>query len=172
MNKELKNAIENLFEQLKFIAKNLNDNQFSQPLISLSGSSIGQHFRHTLEFFKCLLTDESGLVNYDKRNHDKSLESSTEEILNLIALQNSAIQALDSNKNIMLELSYGYEQGTTNVIQVESNLYRELVYNIEHVIHHMALIKIGIIEIMPDFEIPAGFGIASSTIRYKETQKV
>jgi len=172
MNIELKQAIKNLFEQLKFVAENLTDEQFTQPSISLSGSSIGQHFRHTLEFFNCLLDDESGLVNYDKRNHDTSLEKSTIEALKLIALQNATIQSLDSNKNITLELSYDYSDDATNIIQVESNLYRELVYNIEHAVHHMALIKVGIVEIMPDLVLPDGFGVASSTITYKETQKV
>ena len=52
-----------------------------------------------------------------------------------------------------------------------SNLDRELVYNIEHAIHHMALIKIGIKEVAPQLQLPEGFGVANSTIRHKKQQK-
>lgn len=170
MNKELKAAIQNLFNQLKFVAENLSDEQFARPSVSLSGSSIGQHFRHTLEFFKCLLSDENGLVNYDNRAHDKSLENSTLETLSLISLQNEAIQKLDSNKNFTLELSYGLEK--SNPIRVETNMERELIYNVEHAVHHMALIKIGLREVASNIVLPKGFGVADSTIQYQKVQNI
>jgi hypothetical protein len=47
---------------------------------------------------------------------------------------------------------------------------RELVYNIEHVVHHMALVKIGLKELLPDLDLPDDFGVAVSTIRYQHSE--
>ena len=170
MNKDLKKAVENLFDQLRFITINLSDEQFSKPTLSLSGSSIGQHFRHTLEFFQCLLTEENELINYDQRRHKKSLENYTSEALQLINEQSKTIETLTSNKEFTLELSYGLEQ--SKPIKVNTNLERELVYNIEHTVHHMALMKIGLKEIAPELKLPIGFGVADSTIQYHNTQQL
>jgi hypothetical protein len=51
---------------------------------------------------------------------------------------------------------------------MDTNYFRELTYNIEHAVHHMAIIKIGIREVANYVTLPADFGIAASTIRYKE----
>ena len=47
---------------------------------------------------------------------------------------------------------------------VESTLERELVYNIEHAVHHMAMIKIGLRQIAPEILIDKNFGVAQSTV--------
>jgi hypothetical protein len=44
------------------------------------------------------------------------------------------------------------------------------VYNVEHAIHHMALIKVGLKEVCPAVKIPADFGVAVSTVKYLNTQ--
>jgi hypothetical protein len=44
-----------------------------------------------------------------------------------------------------------------------------LVYNIEHAVHHMAIMKIGIREVADYINLPDNFGIAVSTLRYRET---
>lgn len=165
MQKELKKAIESLFEQLRFIATNLNDDQFSRPSVSLSGATIGQHFRHTLEFFQCL-SQANDLVNYDLRSHEKLMESDTSLALMMINSQSEIIKSIDSNKDITLELSYGINQ--PEPIKVKTNLERELVYNVEHAVHHMAIIKIGLREIAPGLELPIGFGVADSTLQYQK----
>jgi len=51
---------------------------------------------------------------------------------------------------------------------VETNYYRELIYNLEHTIHHMALIKVGINEVSC-IAVPEGFGIATSTIKFRRS---
>ena len=50
----------------------LSNAQFSESLPIFSGSSIGMHARHVIEFYQCLL--QKGVVNqginYDKRIRD------------------------------------------------------------------------------------------------------
>jgi hypothetical protein len=55
---------------------------------------------------------------------------------------------------------------------VISNVQRELVYLIEHSIHHFALVRIGIQENFPEIILPCDFGIAYSTIKYRESVSV
>ena len=52
-------------------------------------------------------------------------------------------------------------------VEINTTLYRELQYNVEHAVHHMAIIKIALINNFGDVEIPASFGIAHSTIKYQ-----
>jgi hypothetical protein len=67
-----------------------------------------------------------------------------------------------------LKLEAGYDLGKEVFVTIDTNATRELVYNIEHAVHHMAIIKIGVREIATYIDLPTDFGIAASTIRYKE----
>ena len=66
----------------------------------------------------------------------------------------------------MLEVSYNEHSNETIVIH--TNYYREIAYNLEHTVHHMALIRVGINEVAA-IELPAGYGVASSTIKSRNT---
>ena len=52
---------------------------------------------------------------------------------------------------------------------VVSNVQRELVYLIEHAIHHFALLRIGIQENFPEISLASDFGVAYSTVKYRES---
>ena len=163
---DLKKACINILDQLEEVVRQIEPNHFSQPSELLSRSTIGQHIRHTLEFFLCLERGaDSGLVNYDKRSHDKLIE--TDKVLALAAIQNTRLFVNSQETNKPLRLEVGYDPEQEQFIAIHTNFARELVYNIEHAVHHMALIKIGVRETAPYVQLPADFGIAASTIRYK-----
>lgn len=44
------------------------------------------------------------------------------------------------------------------------------MYNIEHTIHHLALIKVGLKLVYPDLDLPNHFGVAPSTIKFQQAQ--
>jgi len=67
-------------------------------------------------------------------------------------------------------LYLNFDQDSRAVKQVKSNLMRELAYNLEHAIHHMALIRIVLNQQFPDVKVDANFGVAYSTIRYNKDQ--
>ena len=52
-------------------------------------------------------------------------------------------------------------------LEIDTNFYREALYNIEHTIHHMALIRVGIKEVS-SITLPEYFGVAPSTIQHKK----
>ena len=69
------------------------------------------------------------------------------------------------NKDLQLEACY--DEHAESPITLATNFYREVAYNLEHTIHHMALIRVGITEVS-DIELPEEFGVASSTIKYRQ----
>lgn len=154
-----------ILRQLTDLTQQIRVEDFVRPASTLSGSTIGQHLRHTLEFFLCLETGFlAGVVDYDKRAHDKLIETDKQVALSAIERVKVFVSQL---KEKALELHVGYSMNETYVT-VETTAMRELVYNIEHAVHHMAIIKIGVREIASYITLDADFGIAASTIRHKE----
>jgi hypothetical protein len=78
------------------------------------------------------------------------------------------ISTINIQQEVFLEGNY--ESGTQMPFRVNSCVERELVYNIEHAIHHMALIKIGLRAEFSSVIIPDSFGVASSTLRYDQSR--
>ena len=87
------------------------------------------------------------------------LKAGTNDILQ----QKTVPDILRNLENLILETVYD----NSVVHRVESTLDRELIYNIEHAIHHMAMIKIGLKVLAPELHLPENFGVAPSTIRYR-----
>jgi uncharacterized damage-inducible protein DinB len=130
-------------------------------------ASVGQHVRHTLEFFECLL--EGGrFVNYDERKRDILVESSSDYAMVTI---DKVIKNLKGvTKDFPLVLKAGLSTSSSRQLQVSSSCSRELLYVLEHAIHHMALIRILIKDEEPAFVLEESFGVAYSTRAYRGLQ--
>ncbi len=167
---DIKNASKKVLSQLVKVLDKLTEKEYSSSIEILSGATIGQHIRHTLEFYTCLQEGALiGVVNYDKRNRDLDLETIPAHAINVIQ---SLFRFIDEIKDERIVLEINYDLYDDHLQTVQSNIDRELCYNIEHAIHHMALIKIGLRVVSPDLQLPEGFGVAVSTLRYlKETQE-
>lgn len=164
----LKEACSGILTQLTELVTQINEQDFARPAATLSNSTIGQHIRHTLEFFLCFENGySSGVINYDKRAHDKLIESDKFIALSAIDRIREFISTF-TEKPLMLEV--GYDLTNDDFVTIETTATRELVYNIEHAVHHMAIMKIGVREIAAYIKLSPDFGIAASTIRYKDSQ--
>ena len=60
------------------------------------------------------------------------------------------------------------ESKDTLTPQINSSFERELLYCLDHAIHHQALIKIGLKELDLDHLIAREFGVAYSTLRHRQ----
>lgn len=153
--------------QVKIYLQQLPATAYSRPLDLLSGASIGQHTRHILEFYDCLIAQhESGEVNYDKRCRDNQIETDPQFAMAVIDRICEVIPTCDPDH--VLTLAQGYETAGDQLVRVKTTFARELVYNVEHAIHHLAMIKIGLKILSPAMALPSEFGIAPSTIRHKK----
>jgi len=161
---QLQQAVNNVFVQLSVTLDQLNQEQYVQPCKTLLNATIGQHVRHIIELFQCLEEGyQAGLVNYEKRKRDITIESDKEFATKLL----NEVHAGLNFPNKELELEACYDDNSSDSIKIATNFYREIAYNLEHTIHHMALIRVGINEVA-DIELPADFGVASSTIKYRK----
>jgi hypothetical protein len=154
-------SIKDNFTQITQILTQLDNSAYIFPHPELSNATIGEHTRHIIEMYQSLLKSyASGVVNYDKRERNFQIQTNVDFALNEIQnLQNSL--NLD-NKELTIE------QGTSEVyFQVKTNYFRELLYNLEHSIHHLALIKVALLK-NPEITICQNFGIAKSTIEYRK----
>jgi len=161
---------ESAFQQLMDAINMLSQQDYKRPLENLSGSTIGQHIRHIIEFYQCMIKGyEKKSINYDHRVRNKLIEESREFAIQCIEIISNDLKSIDLKKTLSLEVSYEVEN---KYIEVPTTIERELIYNIEHAIHHMALIKIGIKEINNTLSLPKEFGVAASTIRHQQKSHV
>lgn len=144
----------------------LNDEQFSRSLTIFSGSSVGMHARHVLEFYLCLLEQcNTQTVNYDQRKRDMLLQTQTDYFTKTVEKIKDMIDKLDNN---ILNTPLSIFDDLNGEEAINSSFSRELHYNLEHTIHHSALIKIGVLTLMPDAVLLPTFGVAPSTVRYQQ----
>ncbi len=159
----------NILSQLRDMVQQIRETDLSRPSRTLSGSTIGQHVRHTTEFFLCLRSGmPDGVVNYDKRAHDRLIE--TDKLHALRSIEEAVEFARSLEREQPLKLEVGYDSVKEEYIAVQTNTMRELVYNVEHAVHHMAIIKIGVREIAPYVVLSDHFGVAASTLRFVTSQ--
>ncbi len=160
---QLEAAVKNIFVQLSGTLEQLSQQQYAHSCKNLLNHSVGQHVRHIIELFQCLESGYgSGTVNYEKRRRDRLIE--TDPAL-ASRLMTSICSSLDKpDKPLILEAAY--DENSDQPLLIDTNYYREVAYNLEHIIHHMALIRIGISEIS-HIEVPETFGLAPSTIKHK-----
>ncbi len=145
--------------------KPLSPEDYTRPCKNLSDATVGQHVRHIIEMFQCLENGyHGGIVNYENRNRDRQLEQDKESALRQLQEIHSGLHKPD--KALILEGMY--HNDAVNVMQFPTNYYREIVYNLEHTIHHMALIRVGLQEII-QIELPENYGVAASTVKHRKT---
>lgn len=154
-------AIFKTLNELSDLLSELSDNDFCCPCHDLSNATIGEHTRHIIEMFQCLENQyESGVVNYDNRKRDYLIQTNTAFAKECI---DTILNQIDKpNKKLQLQQIVDGEE-----LLIDSNYQRELLYNLEHCIHHQALIKVAIIQ-SKTIEIDENFGVARSTIEYRK----
>lgn len=161
---QLEQTLQNVFGQLSESLQSLSPDQYTRTSPTLSNASIGQHVRHIIEMFQCLEAGyETGVVNYEKRKRDHNIETNKDLAIELLQRIYKDLNRVD--KELMLEAIY--DESNDKTIRVTSNYQREIIYNLEHTVHHMALVKIGIREVS-DLSLPEGYGVASSTIKFRQ----
>lgn len=160
-NSELFLEAKSVLLQLVETVNQLNYDEYTLKIELLGNSTLGEHTRHIIELFQQLFIGyETANVDYDirKRNFEiqQNVDYATECIANIICCLEKA------NKSLLLTSVYNNHETF-----IESNYLRELMYNIEHCIHHQAIIKIGLSCIGKKVT-DENFGVAKSTIIFRE----
>ncbi len=153
-------SINSSLNELVHLLLQIPNSDYAKPCTSLSNSTIGEHTRHVIEMFQCLeINYDSGIVNYDKRPRNKQVQTDTDFAINQIREVQNSLEK--ENKKLELQQIIDGEE-----LRIESNYFRELLYNLEHCIHHQALIKVALLQ-YESINVNEKFGIARSTIEYR-----
>jgi hypothetical protein len=148
-------------QQLLFV---LSNEQYTYKVDHLSKASIGGHTRHVIELLQCAIYGYSiGKVDYVNRKRNLALENDMQ--LAIDELQSLQTHMVLQDKLLTMVVD---EIGDTIVPTISTTYFREIVYNTEHTIHHLALIKVALIEMQLQV-VDDNFGMAYSTITYKAT---
>lgn len=162
----LKKAAINQLLSLRSILDQIKSEDFTLPVSSLNKATIGKHIRHVLEFYECLLFNvEDSSISYDQRKRNLLLEENLKYATDFVTQVIDELQKVEHNKRMLLVSNYDGQS-----VGMESSLYREITYNIEHTVHHFAIINIAIQNHFQYIELPEYFGYADSTVQYLKSQ--
>jgi uncharacterized damage-inducible protein DinB len=165
---QLKETSYTILEQISSLINGLSNAEYKAELDLLNGNSVGKHVRHIIEFFDLLISGaENGIINYDRRDHEPVFETETGASLDKLTSLKDKIGDILNDKEIILELSY--TDSDRDSVKIKSSIERELAYNIEHAVHHMAIIAIAVKTVFPQVSLPENFGVAFSTLRFRKS---
>jgi hypothetical protein len=167
MNKILLEQNINILEQLKESLILMPTDAFVETRPLLEGSSLGMHIRHVIEFYECLINGlPHKVVNYDSRVRNLELQSNKDFAINCITAIQLRLEDVVTDVPLILQAG---KINDDDFIEMPSSYLRELYYMLEHCTHHMALIKMVIMQYWPNVQLPANYGVAQSTIKYKQS---
>ena len=153
-------------EEIKGLLIKVQNDLYIAPQGILNGATIGQHFRHILEFFICLQKGvEIGVVSFDDRERNVLIETDVEYAMDRIDELVIFVENIEGDRSLQLKANYA--TSTQDNTYIQSSLYRELAYTLDHTIHHLAIVKIALSNELEKLGIDENFGVAPSTVRYK-----
>jgi uncharacterized damage-inducible protein DinB len=158
-HQQLLRNCETLLQDIHDLLTQLSDTSYAKPIPSLSMASLGEHVRHSLGFYECLLEVADGqVVDYDARKRDPLVETQVSQALTCTGNIQDQWHRLNVNKVVYLKHAHG----------LESTLSRELLNVSEHTLHHMALMSVALIELGLNHVVNDNFGIAPSTLANRQ----
>lgn len=161
-----KQGTEIIIGQMTELLVKLPEETYARPLPLFNGSSIGQHFRHIVDFYGCLTTGiADGRLDYAQRQRDPRVE--TEPTYAASVLQDFSAKMKDLDESLLLEViaDFSSDLNETRPV-VATSIGRELMYAYDHAVHHLAIIKMGLKSSAPNIEIDRNLGVAPSTVKH------
>jgi len=159
----LQTNIDALAEGAELLAL-LEPEQYTQGYKPAFHSTIGAHFRHVLEHYRCFISQlDSREFCYDSRERDQLLERdfayAKQTILDLsTGLRDLEAIDLDQECQLLDQQAIG---------QVNSTLFRELLFLQSHTMHHYAII--GAMTRSFGAQPADDFGVAIATREHQKT---
>jgi hypothetical protein len=124
---------------------------------------IGRHVRHVTDHVQALLDGaRRDQIDFNYRTRNSATEHDTAAALALIAQQKmriDSLRSLDLNRAVLVLSEISFDASLSR--SFHSSVAREVVYLINHTIHHAAYIKLLLAN--REFALPAHIGLAPCT---------
>lgn len=153
-------------QEVRKLIEEIPDGLYQEKAEIISDSTIGQHFRHIIEFYQSVMNLQGDTICYDDRVRNVRLETERGFVSEKITEIINGLNGLKSNKEMTLRANYG--EKINEIIYLSTSIHRELAYALDHCIHHLAIIKIAISQSSWKVNLDPNLGVAPSTIRYKK----
>ena len=166
-DRELIQSVIETLRQGELLLAEISDESYTRKIAVAFNAAIGGHYRHCLDHFTTLLeAAAAGDLNYDHRERGTLVENDRFAALNATRELRAAYEKLNPDflarhLNVTCKTNYA-----TSGSQVSpSTVGREVMYAVAHAVHHYALI--GVMAGIMDVKLPAGFGVAPSTLKHQ-----
>jgi uncharacterized damage-inducible protein DinB len=164
---ELIAAVIETLNQGEALLTELDDELYTRRVPVAFNASIGGHYRHCLDHFRSLLdAAASGDLNYDHRERGTMVETDRFAALNATRELREGYQFLDVSllaRPLAVTCKTSYATSGSQISP--STIGREIMYSVAHAVHHYALI--GVMGGLMGLTMPAGFGVAPSTLKHQ-----
>ncbi|HMQ49369.1 MAG TPA: hypothetical protein PKA00_18020 [Saprospiraceae bacterium] len=156
--------------QIKQLIDRIAPLEYAMPLEVFNGSSLGQHFRHILEFYICLMDGiETGVVDYASRKRNLAFETNPEEACRVFMEVASQVGLIDEFQTVQVRADFSDQPEVIRPV-LQSTVGRELMFAYDHAIHHLAMVKIGLAALNPAALTDQNLGVAPSTLKYRQIE--
>ena len=160
-------AVIEALNQGETLLEALDNDQYARKLPEAFNSSIGGHYRHCLDHFRSLLDCAADAdLNYDHRERGTLIECDRFAALNATRVLREGYDRLAGaclHRTLAVTCKTSYAEPLSQVST--STVGREIMYVVAHAVHHYALI--GIMGGLMGLKMPAGFGVAPSTLKHQ-----
>jgi uncharacterized damage-inducible protein DinB len=147
----------------------LSAQRYTQRTPACFNSTAGGHLRHVIEhYFSFLHGTETGEIDYEARARDPLIENDPAYASAQLASIGDRLACLSEDQ--ILQVRSESTPGNAQPVWCASSTLRELEFLLSHTVHHYALI--GVICQLAGHTLPKDFGIAPSTLRHLESQKL
>lgn len=161
-----KQGTEIIIEQMTELLGRISPEVYAQPLALFNGSSIGQHFRHIVDFYGCLSRDfNGGRVDYAQRQRDTRVETEPAYAAGVLSSYFEQLKPSDEAASLEIVADFSSDFNETRPV-VLSTMGREMMYAYDHAVHHLAIIKMGLKSTSPSLQMDKNIGVAPSTIKH------
>ncbi len=158
-------AILHIVRQMDDLLQQIEPHDYRRPLPEFDGSTLGQHFRHILEFFQCLEKGiGNGCIDYASRERNMLYEDNPLFAARAFSDFTELLETAIEDKTLTVKAEFGGEERP----EYNSTLGRELLFVYDHAIHHLAMIKIGIRCNFPAIKVDRDLGVSPSTIKSRQ----
>jgi hypothetical protein len=154
----------NEIDKLSALIKRIDETVYTERYPLFSDASVGMHIRHCIEFYTCIMNSGAAEISYEKRERNILLETIPQVAIDEL----TRIRTWLLNPSGREVLNIGFISGETDY-QAQSSFLRELYFVNEHLVHHLALIRIGLTASGYASLFNEDFGVASSTRRFKNS---
>lgn len=160
--KHIKEQNVKLLLSINDLIASISVKQYAQSCNVIFDGTVGQHFRHIIEFYQSILETNGTEICYDDRKRNLELEMKPTFAITVISRVISQIEHITMDCDMQLKGNFSETDDLASQ-KISTSLERELAYALDHSVHHLALCKIALKHM--GIAVQKDLGVAPSTIR-------